>query len=99
MGLKLLLKAWFIEIIQSNWILLRNVESSFICKAICLFMQIASAKSRSVMGASHQPAFIVNCLTISLTCLPCLRSRWASPCALSLLMIGLNSASVDVFYP
>ena len=33
-------------------------------------MLIASAKSRSVRGASHQPAFMSGCLTISHTCLP-----------------------------
>ena len=32
---------------------------------------IASAKSRSARGASHQPAFMSGCLTISHTCLPC----------------------------
>ena len=35
---------------------------------------ITSAKSWSARGASHQPAFTNNCLTISLTCLPCLPS-------------------------
>ena len=30
-------------------------------------MLIASAKSRSVRGASHQPAFMSSCLTISHT--------------------------------
>ena len=34
-------------------------------------MRIASAKPRSVRGASHQPAFMGSCLTISHTCLPC----------------------------
>ena len=34
-------------------------------------MLIASAKSRSARGASHQPAFMSGCLTISHTCLPC----------------------------
>ena len=38
-------------------------------------MLIASAKSRSVRGASHQPAFMSGCLTISHTCLPCLSSE------------------------
>ena len=32
----------------------------------------AEAKSRSVSGASRQPAFMSSCLTISHTCLPCL---------------------------
>ena len=38
-------------------------------------MLIASAKSRSVRGASHQPASMSGCLTISHTCLPCLSSE------------------------
>ena len=33
---------------------------------------IASAKFRSMMGASHQPTFMSGCLTISHMCLPCL---------------------------
>ena len=38
-------------------------------------MLIASAKSQSVRGASHQPAFMSGCLTISHMCLPCLLSE------------------------
>ena len=38
-------------------------------------MLIASAKSWSVRGASHQPAFMSGCLTISHTCFPCLPSE------------------------
>ena len=38
-------------------------------------MLIASAKSRSVREAGHQPAFMSGCLTISHTCLPCLPSE------------------------
>ena len=37
-------------------------------------MRNASAKSWSTRGASHQPAFMSSCLTISHTCLPCLPS-------------------------
>ena len=32
------------------------------------------AKSHSARGASHQPAFMSNCLTIGHTCFPCLPS-------------------------
>ena len=63
-------------------------------------MLIASAKSRSARGASHQPVFIFSCLAISNTCLPCLPSGRASPtCVLCPLMVGLirNDGSVDVF--
>ena len=42
-------------------------------------MLIALAKSQSVRGASHQPAFMSSCLTISHTCLPCLPSGRVSP--------------------
>ena len=37
-------------------------------------MLIASAKSQSARGTSHQPASMNSCLTISHTCLPCLPS-------------------------
>ena len=37
-------------------------------------MRIASAKSQSARGASHQPAYMGSCLTISHTCLPRRRS-------------------------
>ena len=39
------------------------------------------AKSRSARGASHQPALMGNCLTISHRCLPCPLSRLVSPSA------------------
>ena len=38
-------------------------------------MQIALAKSRNPSGASHQPALMGSCLTISHTCLLCLPGR------------------------
>ena len=37
-------------------------------------MLIVLAKYRGVKGASHQPAFMGSCLTISYTCLLCLPS-------------------------
>ena len=37
--------------------------------------QIVLAKSHNASGASHQPAFIGSCLTISHACLSCLPSR------------------------
>ena len=39
---------------------------------------IASAKSRSAKGGSHQPAFMGSCLTMDCTCLTYLPSRWVS---------------------
>ena len=44
-----------------------------------IFVFIASAKSRSARGASHRPAFMSSCLTISHMCLLCL------PCGRTLL--------------
>ena len=43
-------------------------------------MWIASAESRSVRGASHQPVFMGDCRTICQTCLLCLPSKWVSFC-------------------
>ena len=44
---------------------------------------IASAMSRSMRGASHQPGFMGSCLTISHMCLPCLPGGgWVNTCAL-----------------
>ena len=43
-------------------------------------MRIASAESRSVRGASHQPIFMGDCLTICHTYLPCLPREWVSFC-------------------
>ena len=53
-------------------------------------MLIALANSRSVRGASHQPAIMGSCLTISYMCLPCLSGGgWDSPCVLWPLVIEL----------
>ena len=41
-------------------------------------MWIASAESRSVRGASHQPIFMGDCLTICHMHLPCLPGEWFS---------------------
>ena len=65
-------------------------------------MQIASAKSRSTRGVSHEPAFTGNCLAITYPCLPCLSSRWVNPCVLCPTTPSpprfdwLNGGSVDV---
>ena len=49
---------------------------------------IASAKSRSVRGASHHPAFMSGCLTISHMCLPCLPSERILPIWRHLFVVG-----------
>ena len=51
-------------------------------------MLIASAKSRSASGASHQPAVMVNCLTISHTCFPILPSGRVSHCVHGFTEVG-----------
>ena len=43
-------------------------------------MLIASAKSQSARGASHQPAFMGSCLTFGNKCLPDLPCVKVSPC-------------------
>ena len=43
-------------------------------------MWIASAEFRSMSGASHQPIFMGDCLTIYHMYLPCLPSEWISLC-------------------
>ena len=59
---------------------------------------MASAKFRSVKGASHQQTFIRSCLTISHMCLPCLPGGgWASPCVLWPLVIGLMVVLLTFF--
>ena len=37
--------------------------------------KLVLVKSRSVRGASHQPVFMDNGLTVGTTCLPCLPNR------------------------
>ena len=49
---------------------------------------LLTAKPWSASGASHQPAFMGNCLNISHPRLPCPPGRWVSPCVLCLIMIG-----------
>ena len=62
-------------------------------------MLIASAKSCSVRGASHQPAFMGRCLTISHICLPCLPGGgWANPCVLWPLVIELMVVLLTFFF-
>ena len=51
-------------------------------------MLTASAKSQSARGASHQPAVMVSCLTISRTCLPCLPSGRVSHCVPDFIEVG-----------
>ena len=51
-------------------------------------MLIASTKSRSVRGASPQPAFMSGCLTISHACLPCLPSERTLLYQRCLLVVG-----------
>ena len=67
---------------------------------LATWVLIASTKSRSGRGASHQPVFMGSGLAINHTCLPCPPSRRVTPtCVLCPLVIELmcNDGSVDVF--
>ena len=48
-------------------------------------------------GASHQPAYMGNCLTIWQTCLPCPPSGRVSPCIPCPLIIGLMVVLLTFF--
>ena len=61
-------------------------------------MRIASAKSRSVRGASHQPVLMGSCLTISHTCLTCLPSRSVKSLYSTTPYNWTGGGSVDVFF-
>ena len=60
--------------LKKNWLVVWNMTWRI------SEMQLLSAKSRSSGGASHQPAFMGSCLTISHTSLPCLPSHTSLPC-------------------
>ena len=55
-------------------------------------MWIASAESRSVRGASHQPIFMSDCLTICHMHLPCLPREWVSFCVSGAVEVGRDAA-------
>ena len=55
-------------------------------------MWIASAESRSVRGASHQPIFMGGCLTISHMYLPCLPREWISFCVSGTAEVNADAA-------
>ena len=54
-----------------------------------VFFRMLTAKSRSVRGASHQPAFMGSCLTICQMCLPCPLSGWIRIQSWA-LVVGIN---------
>ena len=61
-------------------------------------MRVALAKSRSVMGASHQQAFMGSWLTIGQVWQPCLpSSRWVKALCSIATHDWANGGSVDVF--
>ena len=53
---------------------------------------IASAESRSVRGASHQPIFMGDCPTISHMYLPCLPGEWVSFCVPGAISLSVDTA-------
>ena len=61
-------------------------------------MRVDSAITRSVRGASHQPAFMGSCLTISHIWKPCLpNSKWVKALYSMAPYEWVNGGSVDVF--
>ena len=60
-----------------------RMNSAWNKNQILAYRQIASAKSLSARGASHQPAFMGH------KCFSCRPSRWAGPGFLYPIMIGL----------
>ena len=53
---------------------------------------IASAESRSVREASHQPIFMSDCLTICHMYLPCLPGEWVSFCVPGAIAVSADAA-------
>ena len=53
---------------------------------------IASAESRRVREASHQPIFMGDCLTICHMCLPCLPGEWVSFCVPGAIAVSADAA-------
>ena len=53
---------------------------------------IASAESRSMRGASHQPILMGDCLTICHMYLPCLPGEWVSFCAPGAIAVSADAA-------
>ena len=53
---------------------------------------IASAESRSVRGASHQPNFMGDCSTICHMYLPCLPGEWVSFCVPGAIAASVHAA-------
>ena len=52
----------------------------------------ASAESRSMRGASHQPTFRDDCLAICHTYLHCLPREWISFCVSGTVEVGADAA-------
>ena len=61
------------------------------------FMLIALAKSKNTRGASHQPAFMRSCLTISHTMLPCLPIGRIYSCVPGFIEVGTFSSTCGVW--
>ena len=55
-------------------------------------MWIASAESWGMRGASHQPVFMGDCLTICHMCLSCLPSEWVSFCVPGITEVSADAA-------
>ena len=67
-------------------------DSGLLLRGVSKTMWIASAESRSVRGASHQPIFMGDCLTICETYLPCLPREGVSFCVSGAAEVSTNAA-------
>ena len=74
---------WYIVLVSSlltlsKWIFTSSkttMETPEVCRICSKLTTIKTAEWGQARGASHQPAFMSGCLTISHTCVPCLPSE------------------------
>ena len=85
-----------IKAMMTSWLVRREGK---LISIQSISFRLLTAKSWSAKGASHQPAFMGNCLTFSYMYLPCppTSTRWVSPCILCPLMIGIMVVLLTFF--
>ena len=69
-----------------------EVKCKPITQKVLFSMLNASAESRSMRGASHQPTFRDDCLAICHTYLHCLPREWISFCVSGTVEVGADAA-------
>ena len=68
------------RVFVNGWKLFRRPSTSYKKLLVRVTFRIHTlAKSQSVRGTSHHPAFMDSCLSISQTRLACLLHKWVSP--------------------